>query len=109
MANAPLQIEVHEVRINPSSADGMSSSMGGGGGMSGTRLRALELARPAAAGRVAASWRAAGAVSEEWGGEVSAFDREPQIADVIVRGTVYIFNPPDPTALAVGAEDSMDF
>jgi len=91
MANAPLQVEVEEVRINP------TGDAGGGRSRSGsTKLRALQLASQGGRGG-GGGFAAAGRGQ----GEVLAFDREPQVAKVIVRGTVYLFNPPDQELLDV--------
>lgn len=75
LSNAPLQVEVTELRVNPS--DGQS-----GGRRARTRQRN-------------------GARS----GEVLAFPAEPNVVPVSVRGTVTIFNPVDEEALDVGGGD----
>ncbi len=96
LANAPLQVEAKEVRINP--AGGMGASGGSGGGRS-RQLRALQLA--------SRTGNSAGGFSNGSDG-VAAFDPEPQVGSVIVRGVVYIFNPPDESALAVDNDGGFD-
>lgn len=95
LANAPLQVEVDEVRLNPVSAD---SGSGDAVGFRPKRLRALELA-----GKGAAS----GFDSGSSRGDVSAFPREPHIANVILRGTVFIFNEPDSNVLSVDGQEDL--
>ncbi len=75
-ANAPLQVEIQEVRINPSD----SGAMGGGGyaGRGGG-------GRPGGGGEYGTS----SAGSEEMMPEA-----EPNIKTVVLQGTVTIFNPP---------------
>ncbi|TWT73555.1 hypothetical protein Pla123a_38910 [Posidoniimonas polymericola] len=79
LANAPLQVEVQEVRINPQS----DADFGGGGGRS--------------RGRGGFGGGGMGGNSE-----VMAFNREPNVRDqVVIEGLVYIFYPPDENVLAV--------
>lgn len=63
-ANAPLQVDVQEVRINPMDS---SSNSGYGGG------------RPSYSGSA---------------GEAAVPDAEPHVKTVILQGIIYIFNPP---------------
>ncbi|MEX2169606.1 MAG: hypothetical protein WD851_09860 [Pirellulales bacterium] len=100
LANASLQIEVQEVRINPQSVD----SAGAGGGMSGGEY-----------GRSGGYGPPGGMGGGEYGGlgvggaeEVAIFERQPTVAPVVIQGTVYIFNKPDPTQLEPegGTEDA---
>ncbi len=70
-ANAPLQVEVTEVRISP--AGGIASSGSGRGRGGGSR-----------------SNRVAGGRS----GEPMIPEHEPNIKPVIIQGTIFIFNPP---------------
>ncbi len=82
LANAPLQVEVQEVRINPAE----DSSFGSGGS---SRRN---------------SSRGGG------GDEVLAFDREPQVREqVVIEGIVYLFYPPDDSVLDVPTEDDGSF
>lgn len=99
LANAPLQIEVQEVRVNPTGDTGMESAggRGGGGGAS-----AFSFASPAGgAGGFDGGRGGAGLSSGPV--EVLAFDRTPNVPQggVVIRGFVYIFNPPDETLLSV--------
>jgi hypothetical protein len=83
-ANAPLQVEVQEVRINP--ADGGASGGGyGGGGYGG-------------GGRGGDSYASAGAMGVEMMPE-----SEPMMKTVVLQGTVYIFNPPSAEPATVAA------
>jgi hypothetical protein len=75
-ANAPLQVEVREVRINPpatSSGGGYDSRMG-------------SFAPSRGSGRE---------------GEALAFPAEPNVVPVEIKGMIYIFNEPDPAVLQV--------
>jgi hypothetical protein len=74
-ANAPLQVEVQEVRINP--ADGGSG--GGGYGRGGGGYGRSEMS----------GYGAAAATGVEMTPEP-----EPNMKTVVLQGTVYIFNPP---------------
>jgi hypothetical protein len=72
-ADAPLQVEVKEVRVNPSetgSGGGYSSRGGGSYGSSASQL-----------------------------GEEMTPDPEPNMKRVIIQGIIYIFNEPDSAAL----------
>jgi hypothetical protein len=72
-ADAPLQVEVKEVRVNPSA----SGSGGGYGGRGGGGY---------------------GASGSELGDEMSP-ESEPNMKRVIIQGIIYIFNEPDANAL----------
>ncbi len=74
-ANAPLQVEVQEVRINPEDGGGAM----GGGGRGGGRGGGYEMA------------------SSQDGVEMTP-EAEPNIKTVILQGVVYIFNPPTDAA-----------
>ena len=70
-ANAPLQVEVKEVRINPSESGegGMRGSYGGRGESGYSQM--------------------SGQTAEEM-----TPDQEPNMKTVVLQGTIYIFNPP---------------
>ncbi len=77
-ANAPLQVEVQEVRINPAdggASGGGSGGYGGGGGYGG---------------RGGDSYGASGAAM----GVEMMPEADPMMKTVVLQGTVYIFNPP---------------
>lgn len=76
-ANAPLQVEVREVRINPSTAQG------GGRGYEGQTATFTPSRR---SGRE---------------GEAVEFPPEPNVVPVEIQGMIYIFNEPDPAVLQV--------
>jgi hypothetical protein len=76
LGNASLQVEVQQVRINPTDNGG-----GMGGGPSTPRV-------PMGGGS----------------GETQAFDRDPSIGTVVLQGVVTIFNEPDESVLNVGDE-----
>jgi hypothetical protein len=76
-ADAPLQVEVKEVRVNPS-ASGSGGGYGGGYG-----------------GRGGGGYGASGS---ELGDEMSPAS-EPNMKRVIIQGIIYIFNEPDAGAL----------
>jgi hypothetical protein len=81
-ASQPLQVEVQEVRINPDDGGGMEGSgFGGGfrGGMSGGSL-----------------------FPERTG--LLTFPQQPQMANIVIQGIIYIFNKPDPSVLQSSEE-----
>jgi hypothetical protein len=81
-ANQPLQVEVEQVRINPSGTDtgGMGGSFRGRGGSRG--------GFESGSGGSPFS-------SEGQGGEIRSFDAQPHVGTVVIQGIIYIFNPPD--------------
>lgn len=84
LANAPLQVEIEEVRINPSSSSGGGGEFGGrGGGGSGSPF---------------------GAGVEE----IQAFNRRPSVVPVVLQGIVYIFNEPDASLLRGEGDESLE-
>jgi hypothetical protein len=87
-ANEPLQIEVQEVRINP--PEGINSAGGGGpgGGMG---------FRPGEGGPGGAS-----VFQEE--PAVQPFPSQTEIINVIIQGTIYIFNKPNQAILQTPGE-----
>lgn len=72
LSNAPLQVEVAEVRIN------VESSGGSGGGRTGRRS-------------------SSGFDSTQ----VAGFSREPAVGTIVISGIVYIYNPVDEDVLSV--------
>lgn len=80
-ASQPLQVEVQEVRINAPDALSGAGGPGGGGG------------RGPSGGMGGAST----ALPDE--PPIQAFPIEPEIVNVVIQGTIYIFNKPNPTAL----------
>jgi hypothetical protein len=85
-ASQPLQVEVQEVRINP--PEGISGAAGSGG-----------MGRPGEGGM--------GGNTSVFGEEppVQPFPTQPEMVNVIIQGTIYIFNKPNPTILqAPGGE-----
>ena len=87
-ANQPLQVEVKEVRINPS--DARSGGYGGGGYGRG--------------GGESFGRGGGGAGSSPFpatdGKEIKTFKAQPNVGTVVVEGIIYIFNPPDMDAIA---------
>ena len=79
LANAPLQIEVEQVRVNPQEGNSGSRFAGGETSFGGGGNRDLE-----------------------------AFDRNPGLGNVIIQGNVYIFNKPDDSLLG-NNDESEDF
>jgi hypothetical protein len=78
-ASQPLQVEVQEVRINPPDAFSGSGGPGGPmrgpeGGMGGARVFADEPPN-------------------------QPFPAEPEMINVVIQGTIYIFNKPNPVIL----------
>lgn len=99
LANAPLQVEVDRVRVNPPDAE-IGGAGGLGGGARSKKFRALDLASRSGN-------RAGGGGGGGFGAamELAVFEREPHIADVILQGAVYIFNPPDAEVLSVDRDE----
>jgi hypothetical protein len=96
-ANQPLQVEVQEVRINPSDFASASGASGGGyqafgGGGYGR----------GESGFSGGGGSAAGLFPERTG--IQAFPAQPNLVNVVVQGTIYIFNEPDPSVLEAGGE-----
>jgi hypothetical protein len=83
-ASQPLQIEVQEVRINPpeglGGATGVTMGRPGDGGVGGN----------------------ASVFSEE--PAIQPFPTQPEMVNVIIQGTIYIFNKPDATILQTPGE-----
>lgn len=91
LANAPLQVEVNEVRINPKDTE----SSGGGGGFGGRSGGGFDGGGGSPLGGAGSS-------------EALVFNRRPNVVPVILQGIVYIFNEPDSTLLEVeGADEAM--
>ena len=84
-ASEPLQVEVQEVRINPS--EGIGSAAGGGPGGPGGGYRMGE-GGPGGGGNV---------FPEELPSQ--PFPTQPEMVNVIIQGTIYIFNKPNPAIL----------
>jgi hypothetical protein len=89
-ANAPLQIEVQEVRIRPL----VGASSGRGAGRT-QRMYDLQTGGRSM-GLSAASGRGGRSLAN-----VNFFDRQPYVVPVIIQGTIYIFNEPDPDELQI--------
>lgn len=85
-ANAPLQVEVQEVRVNPPD-DGSRGF--GGGGIGGGRGEA-------------GGYGAAIATNVDM-----APEQEPNMKTVVLQGTVYIFNPPSTETAPAGSDPSL--
>jgi hypothetical protein len=84
-ANAPLQVEVTEVRVNPSENGAM------GGGM------------PGMGGRGGEFGGGGGAVA----GQDMAPEPDPQMKSIVIQGIIYIFNPPSTGEAAAAADPGM--
>ncbi len=86
-ANAPLQIEVQEVRISPSDGTRKRSRGGRGmmGGMGGEMMGGMGGGGYGRAGKNL--------------GQVITFNPQPNIMPVIIQGTIYIFNEPESLSL----------
>ena len=80
-ANAPLQVEVQEVRVNPADDGGGGGGYGRGGGGRG--------------GEGGGYGGSGGPMSVEMTPE-----QEPNMKTVVLQGTIYIFNPPTEAAPA---------
>ena len=85
-ASEPLQVEVQEVRINVPEAGSTEGGGPGGGG-----FRGFSEGGPGGGGARPSI------TTEETG--VMPFPSHPEIVNVIIQGTIYIFNKPNPTIL----------
>lgn len=74
-ANAPLPVEVNQVRVNPNQAGAVLGSRSGGG----MRSRTMQTLTP-----------------------------DPNLAEVEIRGVVYIYKKPDPQQLTVPGDEQND-
>ena len=86
-ASQPLQIEVQEVRINP--PEGIGSAAGGGPGGS------YRMGEGGPGGN-------ASVFPEE--AAVQPFPTQPEMVNVIIQGTIFIFNKPNPAILQTPGE-----
>ncbi len=84
-ANEPLRVEVQEVRINPSDLSGMTSGFGGGGGRFGG------FGERGSSGGGGAS--GANLFPDHSG--IQNFPAQPNVVEVVIQGTIYIFNKPN--------------
>lgn len=91
-ANQPLRVEVQEVRINTPDVAGLEAGgAGGGGGFRGVGERG-----PGGGGA------GANLFPDHTG--LQNFPQQPNVVNVVIQGTIYIFNKPNPTLLQPPAE-----
>lgn len=104
-ANQPLQVEVKEVRINPSDA-GTTGGGGYGGGRGGYARGGGEggYGRGGGGGGYGGATGAASPFSSDAQTGISTFKAQPNVGTVVIQGTIYIFNPPDMNAVATASE-----
>src|SRR5436190_12714266 len=81
-ASEPLQVEVQAVRVKPREGIGSTNGAGPGGGFRGGE------AGPAGNANVFRDEPA-----------VQPFPTQPEMVNVIIQGTIYIFNKPNPAIL----------
>ena len=81
-ASEPLQVEVQEVRVNPPAGIGSTNGAGPGGGFRGGE------GGPGGNANVFPDEPA-----------VQPFPTQPEMVNVIIQGTIYIFNKPNPAIL----------
>jgi hypothetical protein len=121
-ANQPLQVEVQEVRINPSDASTSGGGGGegraayGGGGYGGGGYGGGGYGAYGGAGRGAygGGMGGGGRGGYEGGGAgsspfpertgVQTFSAQPNIVNVVIQGIIYIFNEPNPEKLKTSEE-----
>jgi hypothetical protein len=111
-ANQPLQVEVQEVRINPSDMSTASSGgegfgragYGGGGGRYGGGGYGGGGGGYGGGGREGGyGGGGAGSPFPDRTG-VQTFNAQPNIVNVVIQGIIYIFNEPDPEVLKTSEE-----
>lgn len=102
-ASQPLPVEVTEVRINP--ADGGGSGMGGEGfrGGGGEGYRGMD----GSGGGVAGSSYQPQLNTSGAAGDAKTFLQHPELATVVIQGTITIYNEPDPSVLKVGSGEQV--
>ena len=95
-ANAPLQIEVQEVRVNPIQTSGGMRSVGA----TSNRMYTLQSGQ----NQIGLAGGGGEMFGREEGGRMSGrgrrdnarvFNRQPHVVPVVIQGTIYIFNRPD--------------
>jgi hypothetical protein len=112
-ANQPLQVEVQEVRINPSDmgtsgggggeSRGMSAYGGGGyGGGYGRGPGAYGGGGYGGRGGYEGGGAGSSAFPERTG--VQTFSAQPNVVNVVIQGIIYIFNEPNPEKLKTSEE-----
>jgi hypothetical protein len=95
-ANAPLQIEVQEVRVNPiQTGGGMRSAVETSSRMYTLQSGQNQIGLAGAGGEMFG--REEGGRMFGQGGRDNArvFNRQPHVVPVVIQGTIYIFNRPD--------------
>jgi len=95
-ANAPLQIEVQEVRVNPiQSRGGVRSGMATSNRMYTLQSERNQIGLAGGGGEMFG--REGGGRMFGRGGRTNArvFNRQPYVVPVVIQGTIYIFNRPD--------------
>ena len=100
-ANAPLQIEVQEVRVNPIETGGGRKS----GVTTNNRMYTLQSGQNQTGtsgsggqmfgGGMYSGGGGGGMFGQERLANARVFDRQPYIVPVVIQGTIYIFNRPD--------------
>jgi hypothetical protein len=90
-ANEPLRIEVQEVRIGTSDIAGLDQSGGGGAGMMPMSRGGYE----GGGGRGGFGGGGAGVSLFPDRAGIQYFPAQPHVANVVVQGTIYIFNKPN--------------
>ena len=100
-ANAPLQIEVQEVRVNPIGTGGGRSGVTTNNRMYNLQSGQNQTGTSGSGGQMFGGemYGGGGGGSSRFGQERLAnarvFDRQPYIVPVVIQGTIYIFNRPD--------------
>lgn len=84
-ANAPLQVEVQQVRINPTDEGGGRSGYSGLRGRSRGRSRGVPMESRRSGSRSGAM----------------VFPQDPSVQRIVIQGMIYIFNQPDTSVLQV--------
>jgi hypothetical protein len=117
LANAPLQVEIQEVLINPLNAGGTGGGgRGGGGEFGGGRGGGGEFGggRGGGGGAFGGGRGGRGGGGEFGGGSYGAvdepqvFNRQPFMKPIVLQGVVYIFNPPDESKLELDGSGTDD-
>jgi hypothetical protein len=95
-ANAPLQIEVQEVRVNPTqTGGGMGSAVETSNRMYTLQSEQNQIGLAGGGGEMFGQEEGGGMFGQGRRDNARVFNRQPHVVPVVIQGTIYIFNRPD--------------